>query len=209
VKRVAEFLLGIPGGWVAAMVFAVSGLETAILVGTVLPGEVAIVLGGVLAALGRAPLPAVLVASVAGPIAGDLVGYFLGRRYGQEFARRKLGERRWKRAHAALTGGGWWRITLARILPFVRGVLPTTAGAVRVPPLRFFAVDLPSAAVWGAGSALAGYLVSRDFQRLLAWSHWFSIGVAALVVAAGGWWWYRRRRRPRREGGRKRVARRA
>ena len=206
-KRLVQILFAIPGGWVVAAVFVVSGLETAVVLGIFLPAEITIVLGGVLAALGRAPLAAVLAASVAGPVAGDVAGYFVGKRYGEHLARRKLGARRWNRAHAALTDSGW-RIVLARILPFVRGVLPTTAGAVGVPPLRFFAIDLPAAAVWGAGSALAGYFVSRDFRRLLAWSHWVSIGVAVLALAGGAVWWWRRRR-GRKAKTRRRVARRA
>jgi undecaprenyl-diphosphatase len=197
VKELVQLLFAIPGPWVVAAVFVVSGLETAIVLGIFLPGEITIVLGGVLAAVRRAPLSAVLVASVAGPIAGDVIGYFVGKRYGQKLARQKLGARKWARAHEALTHDALWRIALARLLPFVRGVLPTTAGALRVRPIRFFVVDLPTAAVWGAGSALAGYVVGRDYETLLRWSERFSYALLALAVAAAAFWWWRRRKRGR------------
>jgi len=196
-KKLVQLLFAIPGPWVVVAVFVVSALETAVVLGIFLPGEITIVLGGALAAVGRAPLSAVLAASVAGPIAGDVIGYFVGKRYGQKLARRKLGARKWDRAHAALTHDALWRIALARLLPFVRGVLPTTAGALRVRPLRFFAVDLPTAAVWGAGSALAGYVVGRDYETLLRWSERFSYALLALAVAAAVFWWWRRRKKQR------------
>jgi len=196
-KKLVQLLFAIPGPWVVAAVFVISGLETAVVLGIFLPGEITIVLGGALAAVGRAPLSAVLAASVAGPIAGDVIGYFVGKRYGQKLARRKLGARKWGHANAALTHDALWRIALARLLPFVRGVLPTTAGALRVRPLRFFAVDLPTAAVWGAGSALAGYVVGRDYETLLRWSERFSYALLALAVAAAVFWWWRRRKKQR------------
>ena len=196
-KKLVGLLFAIPGPWVVGAVFVVSGLETAVVLGIFLPGEITIVVGGVLAAVGRAPLAAVLAASVAGPVAGDVVGYFVGKRYGQELARKKLGPRRWSRAHAALTQHAAWRIALARLLPFVRGVLPTTAGAVRVKPLRFFAVDLPTAAVWGAGSALAGYVVGRDYEVLIRWSERFSYALLALALGAAALWWWRKKSKKR------------
>lgn len=193
-KSFAAMLFAIPAAWVVAVVFAVSGLETAVILGLFLPGEVTIVLGGVLSAMGRVPLPAVIAASVAGPIAGDVIGYHLGKRYGEAFVRRKLGARRWERAHAALTQKAIGKIAVARVLPFVRGFLPTTAGAVGVPPLRFFGVDLPTAAVWGAASAVAGYVVGRDYEVLLRWVKHFSIALGVLALAAIAFWWWKRMR---------------
>lgn len=198
--KLSGILFAIPAAGVVAVVFVVSALETAVILGIFLPAEVTVVLGGALAALDRCPLPAILAASVAGPIAGDVVGYHLGKRYGEAIVRRKLGARRWERAHAALTHRAVGKIALARLIPFVRGVLPTTAGAVGVPPLRFFAIDLPTAAVWGAGSALAGYVVGRDYEALLAWIKHFSIAFGVLVLAAAGFWWWKKMRDGYRKG---------
>ncbi len=199
-KSFVEFLFSIPAGWVVAAVFLMSALETAVVVGIFLPGEITIVLGGVAAAHGRVPLVAVLAAAVAGPIAGDVAGYILGRRYGESIVRRKLGKRRWQRAHAALSHGSGWKIVVARIFPLVRAVLATTAGAVKARPSRFFLWDVPTAAVWGAGSALAGYLAGRDYEQILHRGERFSLVAGALAAMAAAWFVWRalRRRRSRR-----------
>ncbi|MEP6768768.1 MAG: VTT domain-containing protein [Acidobacteriota bacterium] len=196
-KSFVEFLFSIPAGWVVAAVFLMSALETAVVIGIFLPGEITIALGGVAAAHGRVPLAAVLAAAVAGPISGDIAGYILGRRYGESIVRRKLGKRRWQRAHAALSHGSGWKIVLERILPLV---LATTACAVEARPSRFFLWDVPTAAVWGAGSALAGYLAGRDYEEILHWGERFSVAAGALAAIAIGWFVWRalRPRRSRR-----------
>ncbi|MDQ2871141.1 MAG: DedA family protein [Acidobacteriota bacterium] len=190
-KSFVEFLFSIPAGWVVATVFLMAALETAVVVGLFLPGEITIVLGGVAAAHGKVPLAAVIAAAVAGPIAGDVAGYILGRRYGETVVRRKLGKRRWRRAHAALSHGSGWKIVLTRIFPLVRAVLPTTAGAVETPPSRFFVWEVPTAAVWGAGSALAGYVAGRDYEQNLHWGERFSLVAGALVAIAVAWFAWR------------------
>lgn len=194
-KRLAALLFGIPAPWVVGTVFLVSGLETAVVLGIFLPSEITLLVAGVLAALGRAPLPAVLAAGIAGPVLGDVAGYFLGRRYGEDLVRRKLGARRWERAHRALSRKAGWSLFLARVLPFVRGVLPTTAGAVNAPRLRFFAWDLPTAAIWGAGSILVGYFAGRDYERVLRLVSRFSLAIGIALAAAILAWLLLRRKR--------------
>ena len=166
VRRLIEAFFSIPPLWVIGAVFLVPALETALLVGFVLPGESVLVLGGVLAARGRVGLWPVLAPSILGPMVGDVAGYWLGRRYGQEIVRSRLG-RRWDRAHRWLSRKGGWSIFTARFLPFARTVLPSTAGAMRTRRLQFFAWDLPAVAVWAAGSCLLGYFAARNIERLL------------------------------------------
>ena len=104
-KRLAAVFLTIPPVWAVAVVFLVPALETALILGVMVPGELTVVLGGALAARGRAPLSAILAAAVLGATAGDIVGYFLGRRYGEAIVRRKL-KKKWGRAHRWLSSKG-------------------------------------------------------------------------------------------------------
>ncbi len=149
-KWLIGLFLGIPSVWAVAAVFLVPALETGLILGFFLPGELTVVLGGVLAARGRAPLAAVLAASVLGPLAGDLTGYWLARRYGEELVRRKL-EKKWDRARRWLSKKGGYAIFVGRFVPFLRSVLPTTAGAMALPARRFLPWDLAAAAAWGVG----------------------------------------------------------
>jgi membrane protein DedA with SNARE-associated domain len=84
---ITDWILSL-GGWFAlTIVFLVPALEASAFLGFVFPGEIAVLLGGVLAYNGRAPLPAVIVAAVAGAIIGDTIGYFVGRRWGHQIIR--------------------------------------------------------------------------------------------------------------------------
>jgi membrane-associated protein len=84
---ISEWILSLDG-WVAiAVVFLFPALESSAFLGFVFPGEIAVLLGGVLASKGSIPLPAVIVAAIAGAVIGDMVGYFVGRRWGHQILR--------------------------------------------------------------------------------------------------------------------------
>jgi len=194
IERAIDAFGRIPAGWALAAVFLFPALETGVVLGFILPGETAVVLGGVLAATGRVPLWAAAAAGVAGAIGGDCAGYVLGRRYGETAIRRRLGKK-WDRAHAWLSKNGVFPIFLARFVPFVRTVLPVTAGAIEVPRGRFFPPDIAAGILWGVGSTLLGYFAGRDLEKALALGNRVSIGlgVILLAVAVGFWVWKRRK----------------
>ena len=179
--RFVAFFLSISAPWAVGAVFLVPALETALVLGLVLPGEITVILGGVLAGRGQVPLPAVLAASIAGAITGDVAGYQVGRRYGQDIVRKRLGKR-WTRAHAWLSKRGVRAAFLGRFLPFLRSVLPTTAGAIKVPAGAFFFGDVPAAVLWGAGSTLLGYFAGRDLDRVFELARRFSLALVALSL---------------------------
>ena len=201
-NRFAAAFLAIPAPWVVAVVFLLPALETALVLGVFLPGEVTVVLGGVIAGRGGVPLFAVIAAGIGGAITGDVTGYALGRRFGEDFVRKRLGSR-WGPAHRWLSKErGGFTIFVGRFLPFLRSVLPMTAGAVKVPARVFLPWDVAAAAVWGTGSVLLGYFAARDLERILRSMQRFTIAIA-LLLAAGflGWlWWNRRRPRPGNRG---------
>lgn len=203
-KRLAAVFLTIPPVWAVAVVFLVPALETALILGVMVPGELTVVLGGALAARGRAPLSAILAAAVLGATAGDIVGYFLGRRYGEAIVRRKL-KKKWGRAHRWLSSKGRSAAFLGRFVPFLRSVLPTTAGAMAIPARRFLPWDLLAASTWAAASVLLGYFAARDFERLLRALDRITV-IAAIAIAAAivGMIWLRNRRRSHRSAARSR-----
>jgi undecaprenyl-diphosphatase len=82
-SHITDWLLGLHGWVVLAVVFALPALEASAFIGFLFPGEIAVLLGGVLAYEHRAPLLAVIVAAVVGAIVGDSIGYLVGRRWGR------------------------------------------------------------------------------------------------------------------------------
>jgi len=193
-KAIALFFR-IPAGWAVAAVFLVPALETGMVFGFLLPGEVTVILGGALASRGNVPLAAVLFASVLGPLAGDTAGFFLGRRYGEELIRRRS-KKRFDRAHRWLTKRAAGAIFLGRFVPFVRTVMPMTAGAVRIQPRRFFPWDFTAAALWGVGSTLLGYFAARDIEHAMRLGKQLTIAIGVLAAAgAAAYFWVKRRKK--------------
>src|SRR3954467_15486276 len=78
--RLTDWLLGLQGVPVDALVGLLVFAEDALFVGFVLPGETAAVLGGVAASLGHASLAVMLVVVIGAAILGDTAGYEGGPR---------------------------------------------------------------------------------------------------------------------------------
>jgi len=140
--RVTDWILSLDG-WVAlAIVFLVPALEASAFLGFVFPGEIAVILGGVLAFNGRIPLPAVVVAAVAGAIVGDTIGYFVGRRWGHQilrgvgrrvpFLRHRIDEHL-ERAQAYVRRRGGAAVFSARFTAALRVMIPGLAGMAGIP----------------------------------------------------------------------------
>ena len=195
--RLIAAFLSIPGFWVAGAVFFLSAAETALFVGFVVPGELAVILGGVLASRAHVPLPAILAASVAGPILGDSIGYYLGRRYGENTRHKRL-RRRWAKARSWVKNKGAPAVFLGRFVAFVRTFIPPAAGVSKMPYRRFLPWNVAAGILWGSGSALLGYFAGENFEAIVHTMGWLGLALLALAIAvlAGiRFFWPRRRSR--------------
>jgi membrane-associated protein len=178
--RLLKAFLSIPAFWVVAAVFLLSAGETALFLGFVIPGELTVILGGVLAARAHVPLPAILAASILGPILGDSIGYYLGRRYGENVSHRHR-RKRWASAQRWIRTKGAPAVFLGRFVAFVRSFIPPAAGVSKMPYRKFFPWNAAAGVLWGAGSALLGYFAGENLEALAHAMGW--IGFALLGVA--------------------------
>ncbi|HKF44374.1 MAG TPA: DedA family protein [Thermoanaerobaculia bacterium] len=165
-ERWIHTFLSIPGPWAVGAVFFLAAAETALFIGFLLPGEVAVVLGGVLASREHVPLGGVIAAGVAGPILGDSIGYFLGRRYGENVSHKRL-KKRWAKAQAWIKRRGAPAVFLGRFVAFLRTFVPPAAGVARMPYRRFLPWSAAAGVIWGTGSALLGYVAGSNFERVI------------------------------------------
>lgn len=197
--RLIAAFLSIPAPWVVAAVFFLSAAETALFVGFLLPGELTVILGGVLASRARVPLSAVLAASVAGPILGDSIGYYLGRRYGENRShKRRL--KHWAKAQSWVKTKGAPAVFLGRFVAFVRSFIPAAAGVSKMPYRKFFPWNAAAGVLWGAGSTLLGYFAGKNLEWITRWTG--RIGVIfllAIVVAVAAALRWRKRARSHRD----------
>ena len=197
-ERLIHAFFSIPGPVAVGTVFLLAAAETALFVGFLLPGELAVILGGVLAARAHVPLAGVLAAGVSGPILGDSIGYFLGRRYGDEVSHKRL-KKRWERAQRWIKQKGAPAVFLGRFVAFVRTVVPAAAGVSRMPYRRFFPWSVAAGILWGTGSALLGYVTAAHFEKVVKWTERAGLLLfGGVVLVAGGIYLFIRLRRARR-----------
>jgi membrane protein DedA with SNARE-associated domain/membrane-associated phospholipid phosphatase len=190
---ISDWILSLDG-WVAlAIVFLVPALEASAFLGFLFPGEIAVILGGVLAFNGRIPLPAVVVAAVAGAIVGDTIGYFVGRRWGHQILRR-FGRRvpflrhrideHLESAQAYLRRRGGAAVFFGRFTAALRVMVPGLAGMAELPYGRFAFYNAAGGLLWGTGFVLLGYFAGAAWHRVAADAS--KVGLGMLVVVLCG-----------------------
>jgi membrane-associated protein len=187
-------LLPLYGPWLLCVL---AFLETCFITGLVVPAGVATALGTVLALDGELSFVPVVGAALAGGALGDTVGYWVGRASGERIL---MGEGRWARRlrrrdpvlqrwfgrHPA------YSVSAARVVAFVRTVMPLAAGMSRIRYLRFLAYDLVGLAACVGLYVGIGALARESWE---AATRALGIGGAAalLGITFAGWWTLRRR----------------
>ncbi|AEM82168.1 DedA family protein [Streptomyces violaceusniger] len=195
---ITDWLGGLSGPVIYAVVAALVFAEDALFFGFVLPGETAVVIGGVLASQGRAEVWWLAPAVVLAAIVGDSVGYEVGRHAGPRIlATRPL------RRHAARVGRaqelirrrGPAAVFFGRFIAFFRAMMPALAGVSRMPYRRFLLFNALGGLVWGVGFTLLGYFAGTAYSRVEGLvGRGVAVALAAAVVAALAVWHVRRRR---------------
>lgn len=152
--------------------------------------------GGILLLVGDLflPVPGTIVISALGFIYGvalggmvagvglsaaGILGYGVGRLFGNRFARRWLGERDFAAGQRIFTKGGGWIVAMSRALPILPEVISCTAGLVGM-PFKRFSVAL------ACGSFPMGFLfaaVGSAGREAPGWALIFSLVLPALL-----WW---------------------
>jgi membrane-associated protein len=199
VSAVLDALATLPGPVLLAAVCLAAALETAVLAGLILPGELVVLLGASVAAAGAAAPPLVVVAATTGAVAGDGVGFALGRRLGPRLRTgrigRLVGERRWQSAEDFLARSGGRAVVAARFVGLVRPLAPPLAGLSGLPYRRFAPASAFGALLWsillvalGTAAGSSARAVGDALGRI-GWGV-VALGVPVAIVVA-----MRRRRR--------------
>lgn len=182
-KSVTDWLGGLSGPVVYAVVAALVFAEDALFFGFVLPGETAAVLGGVLAHQGSVSLGWMLVTVVAAAVLGDSVGYEVGRRVGPRVLETRSLRRhadRIGRARELIRRRGPAAVLLGRFVAFFRALMPALAGVSRMPYRRFLLFNAIGGLLWGVGFVLLGYFAGAAYTRVEG-----TVGRTAALVVAG------------------------
>lgn len=158
----------------------------AIFAGTFLEGETILVMGGFLAHRGYLELPWVIVVAFCGSLLGDQLCYYIGRTNGMPLLERwPRGKKASSRVLAMLRQRQVPLILGFRFLYGLRTVTPILIGASGVPPVRFFALNVASAAIWAIAVGTAGYAIGQALELLLEEVKRYELWVLAAIAGVG------------------------
>jgi membrane protein DedA with SNARE-associated domain len=191
--------------WLAYLtLFLAALLEAVPVVGSVIPGSTIILALSALVPGGELRFEWVLAAAIAGAMLGDGSAFWIGHsaqreilsswpltKYPRVVAQSEAFFHRW----------GALAVFFARFVPPIRAFVPITAGALAMPPLRFYAVNIPAILLWAPAHVLPGVLAISALHQYAGISHHTGIGkhywmlsvLGGAVIIALATWTIRRR----------------
>jgi membrane-associated protein len=191
--------------WLAYLtLFLAALLEAVPVVGSVIPGSTIILALSALVPGGELNLWWVLAAAVAGAVLGDGSAFWIGHgaqreilntwplaNYPRVIAQSEAFFRRW----------GVLAVFFARFVPPIRAFVPITAGALGMPPPRFYPVNIVAILLWAPAHVLPGVLAVSALEQYGVFRHtgggakhfWMPIVLGAALILALAVWTIRRR----------------
>jgi membrane-associated protein len=161
-------------------------VETGMFVGFFLPGDSLLVTAGVFAGAGHMRLAELLSLVTLCAIAGDQLGYFIGRKAGQNLYRREdsrfFKKKHLEQAHEFYEKYGGKTVILARFVPIIRTFCPPVAGAAKMSYQRFLAYDVAGGFLWVWGMVLVGYTLGRTVPNVDKKIHFIIAGVIVMSL---------------------------
>jgi len=171
-----------------AVVFVAALLEAVPVLGSVIPGSTVIVALSALVPGGSLGLAPVLTAAISGALLGDGVAYWIGH-----VSQRKV-LTSWPmanypklvtRSETFFHRYGTLAVFFARFVPPVRAIVPITAGALGMPPQRFYPVNVAAILLWAPVHILPGVLAGSAAERWGMKIEQYGWPLVGGIVAAG------------------------
>jgi len=188
-----------------AVLFLAALLEAVPVFGSVIPGSTIILALSALVPGGELQLVPVLASAIGGALIGDGTAFWIGHRAQREILTA------WPlsrypgvvaQSEAFFQRYGALAAFFARFVPPVRALVPITAGALNMPPPRFYAINVAAVVFWALAHVLPGVLalsILHEYSGLahptaFAKHYWMPLVLAgALICGCIVWWWRRRR----------------
>lgn len=169
------------GPW---LLFVMAILETCFVTGLVVPSGVATSAATIIALEGGMALPAVVGAAICGGFIGDSLGFWIGHAWGEHILRdggrwRSMLGSRLDRAEALFGRHPVYSVTVARLISFVRTVMPMGAGMSGISYRRYLPYEIAGLLGWAAIYVTIGFAGREGWQVA---SRYFGIGGAVAFV---------------------------
>jgi membrane-associated protein len=186
--------------WVGYLtLFLAALLEAVPVVGSVVPGSTIILALSALVPSGDLKLQWVLAAAAAGALLGDGSAFWIGHRSQREILNAwpmSNYPRVVAQSEAFFQRWGALAVFFARFVPPIRAFVPLTAGALGMPPTRFYGINIPAILLWAPAHVLPGVLAITALHQYGGIPHHSGIAkhtwiiaviVGALVVGLAAW----------------------
>jgi membrane protein DedA with SNARE-associated domain len=184
--------------WAGLVIFLMAFGESLFVLGIFIPATVLLFATGTLIATGVLDAGTILLWGIIGAIVGDALSFWLGRWMGPKFLRHRYlntHRRQVARARLFFYRYGFLAVLIARFLGPLRCFIPTVAGVMGMPELRFQIANVISAILWLPALLAPGYLASLSVEALRQGHHSTIYSLVGLTVIAVIIWLVIRQRR--------------
>lgn len=169
IQKVINLIIPLLNNWGYPIIFIAALLEASPLIGFVVPGQTLVILGGFFSRLGILSLEKIIWISALGAVLGDLIGYILGRRYGDSFMI-KFGkyflykEEYHKTTKKLIKGHAGKTIIIGRFNPLSRAIVPFVAGVSKVNFFNFMLYNIIGGMTWAIAFVMIGYIFGGSYE---------------------------------------------
>ncbi len=151
------------------------------------PSEAVMPFAGFLVADGTLAPAWVVAFATLGSIIGSLIGYAIGRFGGRPFVARwgrflLLDQRDLELTDRFFQKRGAITIFISRFIPVVRHLISIPAGMGRMRLPGFIVFTILGAGLWNTFLTWAGYVLKKNWDTVMHYSHFIDIGVVVLLV---------------------------
>ncbi|MBB5906201.1 DedA family protein [Actinoalloteichus hymeniacidonis] len=186
VSNFVEYLASLDPAVFLVGLLVIMILETSLLVGLVVPGDVAVLIAAATLGWEYGLLIATIgfVGTLIGQSGGYLIGRLIGGRIKQSWIGRKMGRRRWAVAEQVATGDGARAMITTRFVAVVHSMVPVVAGTLGMSYLRFLRLATVGAALWAVVWTCFGLFIGGAGRAI--GHEWGTLVFGALGVLVSG-----------------------
>lgn len=172
------------------IVFLGGALESIPLFGFIIPGQTIMILAGVLGKLDAVPLPLIALTGWVAANIGDLIGYLLGKKYGEGLLKKYkdyilITEAQYIKTKTLLNEHPGKSIILGRFHPLTRSLASFIAGTSGIPFIKFIKFSILGSFLWVVSFISLGFIIGEGFEtfaKMLGKFSLFATVVAILLV---------------------------
>ena len=186
IQTLVELPSHIARSWLYPLLLIFSLIESLPIIGLFVPGQTIVMLAGFIAKRGLIDLGDAIFFSAIGAILGDLTGYFIGRKYGDDFIKKygkyvSFDEEYYEKTKGMVRLHAGKALIIGRFTPLTRTFAPFIAGSSRIKLYRFMAFNIIGSTSWALTFIIIGYIFGGGYEIV---SRYFGPALTGIFILA-------------------------